>query len=289
MGHKLMDMLQAAETFLLNNARLLERQLFAYHYRDSSREGVLRALRAYQNDDGGFGQALEPDKRTASSQPIDQEIALRVMDAVGFETDLARQVCNYLLTITTAEGGVPFTLATVNDAPHAPWWHSDDPEPPASLNPTASIAGLLLKHRFEHPWLKTATAYCWKHIEQLSQTEPHGLICSLLFLEQVPQRARAMAAFERLKTRIIDHTSMTPGAEGYVHPPYAFAPSPDSLAHQLYEPELLTAHLKQLKTQQQDDGGWLISHPAISPGCELAYRGIVTLNNLKILGAYGYL
>ena len=41
-----------AETFLWSNARLLERRLFAYHFRGSSREAVLAALRADQNEDG---------------------------------------------------------------------------------------------------------------------------------------------------------------------------------------------------------------------------------------------
>ena len=64
--------LENAYTFILNNARLLERRRFAYLFGGGPREPVLAALRAYQNPDGGFGNALEPDKRTPTSQPIDQ-------------------------------------------------------------------------------------------------------------------------------------------------------------------------------------------------------------------------
>ena len=60
MNHTIFD---RAEKFIYNNARLLERQLFAYHFKGGSREQVLTALRAYQNEDGGFGHALEPDIR----------------------------------------------------------------------------------------------------------------------------------------------------------------------------------------------------------------------------------
>src|SRR5689334_19328631 len=65
--------LATASDFLWRNARLLERHLFAYHFADGSSDPVRAALRAYQNADGGFGQALEPDKRCPDSQPIDVE------------------------------------------------------------------------------------------------------------------------------------------------------------------------------------------------------------------------
>ena len=38
------DVFTRAEEFIWNNARLLERQLFAYHFKGGSRESVLTAL-----------------------------------------------------------------------------------------------------------------------------------------------------------------------------------------------------------------------------------------------------
>lgn len=147
------QILDSAQTFIFNNARLLERRLFAYLFGNGTKHHVLAALRAYQNEDAGFGNALEPDKRTATSQPIDQEIALRVLDDVGFDMEIALDVCDFLQTITTADGGVPFVLPSVRDAPRAPWWNTETDDPPAWINPTASIAGLLHKHGVDHPWL----------------------------------------------------------------------------------------------------------------------------------------
>ena len=85
-------LLASAQTFILNNARLLERRLFAYLFANGTKQPVIAALLAYQNEDGGFGNALEPDKRTATSQPIDQEVALRVLDDVGFDAGIALRV-----------------------------------------------------------------------------------------------------------------------------------------------------------------------------------------------------
>ena len=158
------QILESAQTFILSNARLLERHLFAFHFRQGNPDPVRSALLAYQNADGGFGNALEPDKRTASSQPIDQEVALGVLDEIGFEAPIALQICDFLETITTAEGGVPFVLPTVRDAPRAEWWNTDLEAPPASINPTASIAWLLHEHGIRHPWLDRATNYCWQYI-----------------------------------------------------------------------------------------------------------------------------
>jgi hypothetical protein len=282
-----MSILEKAREFISSNARLLERRLFAYHFEGGSRETVVAALHAYQNADGGFGNALEPDKRIASSQPIDQEIALRVLDEVGLENELVQQLCSFLMTITTAEGGVPFTLSTVTDAPHAPWWHTDEKNPPASLNPTASIAGLLHKHDIKHEWLERATTFCWERLE--AKHEVHTLLCILLFLEYNSDTQRAKKAFEGIKEQILKNTALETNAEGYVHPPYIFAPTPTSLARTLYDDAFINKHLDALVAKQQDDGGWPISWPAVTPACELEYRGITTLNALKTLKSYGKL
>ena len=283
------QILSPAKTFILANARLLERHLFAYYFENGSRAKVLAALKAYANEDGGFGNALEPDKRTPSSQPIDQESALKVLDDTGLENSMVEKLCDYLTTITTAEGGVPFTLPTVRDAPHALWWNTDEAYPPASLNPTASIAGLLHKHTYEHIWLDSATTFCWDKLEAPSKFTEHTLLSVMVFLEYVPDRARAEAVFRRIQPQILNATALEPDAEGYVHPPYAFAPTPQSLTRRLYDDDFMNKQLDALIAKQQGDGGWPIAWPPVSPGCELEYRGVVTLNALKTLRAYGKL
>ena len=55
--------LNAAATFLHANARVLERRRFEHLFEGGPKAPVLDALRAYGNDDGGFGHAIEPDMR----------------------------------------------------------------------------------------------------------------------------------------------------------------------------------------------------------------------------------
>jgi hypothetical protein len=282
------SILDSAWKFLLCNSRLLERLMFEFHFRGGSREAVLAALRAYQNDDGGFGNALEPDKRTPTSQPIDQEVALRVIDAVGgADATMVTRVCDWLMTVTTEEGGVPFTLPTVRDAPYAPWWGTDDPHPPVNINPTASIAGLLHKHGAQHAWLDRATDYCWRVIEANDVAEPHALVAVLTFLQHAPVRARAERAFGRVAAGVMTIVALDPNTQGYVHRPLEFAPGPDSMARKLFSDELIVANLDHLQVQQQADGGWPIAWPTVSVTNEMEYRGIVTLGALKTLRAYG--
>ncbi|MBI5353014.1 MAG: hypothetical protein HZB50_10280 [Chloroflexi bacterium] len=285
------QLLESAQTFILSNARLLERHLFAFLFHQGNPDRVRTALLAYQNADGGFGNALEPDKRTASSQPIDQEIALRVLDDIGLDTHIALQICEFLETVTTAEGGVPFVLPTVRDAPRAEWWNTDLDEPPASINPTASIAGLLHKYEIRHPWLDRATAYCWQYVEHLQISGAHDFLCLQLFLEHVADRERAERAFERISAQLLagGYITYDPSTSGYVFMPLTYAPSPQKMSRRLFDTTTIEKHLSALANKQQMDGGWPISWPAVSPACELEYRGIVTLNALKTLKAYDYL
>lgn len=280
--------LEQARTFFLTDARLLERQLFHFLFANGSREVVMRALLAYLADGGGFAYGLEPDKRSSHPQPIDQEQALRVLADLGPDEAVLGGLLDFLPRITAPEGGVPFTLETVADAPRAGWWNAE-PNPPAALNPTASIAGLLYKLGVTHPWLDAATNFVWGELEALTESDPHTLLSVRFFLDDVPDRARAEGILERLAGKFRRHTAFDPDAEGYVHPPYAFAPTPASVAARLYDDALMQLHLDALAAQQQPDGGWPIAWPAVSPGSELEYRGIVTLNALKTLRAYGRL
>jgi hypothetical protein len=282
---------ERAQEFIWTHARLLERQLFAALFAGGAKEPVLAALRAYQNADGGFGNALEPDKRTPHSQPVDVEQAFHVLDDIdGFADPLVTQACDFLQTITTPEGGVPFALPTVNDYPRAPWWQADD-NPPASLNPTAALAGLLLKHKVRHPWVERASAYCWPAIAALDTTEFHTLMPVITFLEHTPDRARADRELARIGAMIaapgvVEHD---PAAGGYAQMPLDWAPTPQSFCRRLFADGLIATHLAALAARQQDDGGWPISWDPISPAVSYEWQGWVTIHALHTLRAYGAL
>jgi hypothetical protein len=270
------------------NGRLLERKRFGYLFKDGAREPVLAALKAYQNPDGGFGNALEPDKRCTNSQPVDQEVAFSVLDEIGFDPAVTQQVCQFLASVSTEEGGVPFVLPSVASAPRAPWWNTTD-NPPASINPTGSVLGYLYKHRMQHSWMARATDFCWRKVDAMHAVEPHDLLCAFRFLAYVPDRARATQQYQRLGDELLQSgfVSTDFDSNSYSFRPLDWAPTPDSLCRPLFGDEMIAANLDALTARQQQDGGWSIMWPPVSPACELEYRGMMTINALKTLVAYG--
>lgn len=271
-----MDTFSRAAEFIWKNARLLERRLFAFHFTGGSRAPVLSALNAYQNEDGGFGNALEPDIRCPDSQPVPVQHGFEILGAVGFDPVAVHRACDFLGTITTDEGGVPFVLPSVRNYPHAPWWETGD-SPPAALNPTASIVGLLYQNGFSHPWLEGATPYCWKRLPQSPLQDPYEVAAIVRFLEYVPDRARAEEAFERVDRRLQE-----PDLSKMV---LRWAETPGSYARRFFSSSAVEAGLDELVAGQQEDGGWLIDWPPLSPGCEVEWRGWVTLAALLTLRA----
>src|SRR6185436_2022863 len=124
-----------------------------------------------------------------------------------------------------AEGGVPFVLPMPEEYPRAPWWNTG-PEPPASVNPTAPIAGLLHKHRIEHPWLGPATDFAWRAIDADRERGGYDYLAAFTFLEYVPDRARARTAFDRLSAELLEGgvLPLDPEATGHVFMPLDVAP-----------------------------------------------------------------
>lgn len=72
---------ERAHDFVWTHARLLERRIFEQRFLGGPPLAVERAVDAYRNADGGFGQALEPDCRTPHSQPEAMRWALKALDA----------------------------------------------------------------------------------------------------------------------------------------------------------------------------------------------------------------
>ena len=279
-----------ARDFVLRHARLIDRHRFAFRFESAPVDAVVSALRPYQNTDGGFGHALEPDLRCAASQPVPAEHALRILDEVDeFDPEIVLRCCDWLSTVATAEGGVPFVLGSAEEGPHAPWWKATGD---ADLNPTAGIVGLLHKHAMKHPWVTVATAYCWRRLEggALDKVSPDDALCILQFLEWTPERERAAAAFDELgeivRSKLVAND---PQETGYVKMPFQFAPHPRRMACQLFDAGIMRSHLDTLAARQQDDGGWPITWEPPSVAARSEWRAYVTIESLDVLDNYGRL
>ncbi len=279
----------AAAEFMAARARVVDRRVFQRLFQGGSPGPVRDAVAAYRNDDGGFGHGLEPDVRTAASQPAAVEMALRLMDMTGaWDTALVAGAIDWLAAISPAEGGTAFVEPSVSGGPHAPWWVPAEGHP-ASVIQTGQIAGTLHARGFSHPWLDRATDLMWARIGTLTEVSAYEMFGVLAFLEHVPDRSRAQAAFDRAGPLILDRglVALDPQAAGEVHSPLDFAPLPDSIARPLFGDATIAAHLDHLAGAQRDDGGWMFNWLAWSPAAEADWRGFLTVDALRILRANG--
>ncbi len=137
-----------ARKWICYNARQIDQARFRYLFENGSREAVLSALIEYQNDDGGFGHALEADSFNPLSSPIQTWAATEILHEICHEEDhpIVQGILRYL------ESGKDFngkcwlnTVPSNNDYPHASWWTYDSQSyDTITYNPTAALAGFAL-------------------------------------------------------------------------------------------------------------------------------------------------
>ena len=195
----------------------------------------------------------------------------------------------FLESIELRGGGVPFVLRSAREAPHAPWWETGPGPVRPALNPTAGIAAVLHKHALMSPWLDRATGWCWERIERLRTANPYELRVVLSFLDFVPDRERARRALERLRPKLLRRgiVETDPRVRGDVFGPLDVAPEPDRLSRTLFSDEMIGAHLDALERRQLKDGGWDVHFPIWTPITRFDWRGIQTVESLKILRQNG--
>jgi hypothetical protein len=282
--------LNAATAFLHANARVLERRRFDHLVHGGSADAVVHALRAYRNDDGGFGHAIEPDMRAPTSQPVGVHTALEILHEVGVRDEPMIQAAGDWLTgITRDDGGIPFVLEGALAYPHAPWWQYSD-ESSAIQTPINAAAFHRLGAR--HPWLDAADEFCFRTIDGLDlsglTTEPgYAVQFGVAFLNAHPDAARTEAALDALAPALepLETAAADPSAE--VTSPLDLAPTPADRSRRLFDDATIDRHLDALEQAQKDDGGWSVSWPDWNPAAALEWRGVATVNALRILRANG--
>jgi hypothetical protein len=285
--------LPAAAAFMAGHARVLDRRRFQLLVGGADPDAVLAALDAYRNPDGGYGWALEPDLRSAESQPVGAQHAFEVLEDVApAAAPQSVALCDWLASVTRPDGGLPFALAITDPAGCAPWWTRADPGS-SSLQITAAVAAAA--HRVAvhdpavagHAWLATATEYCLAAIGAVTDA-PHAmeLAFAVRFLDAVHDtRPEAAALLARLGRHL--------PADGLLHVgggteeesmrPLDFTPVPDRPARALFSPPVVDADLRRLADGQQDDGGWSVDWAISSPAGALDWRGHATVRAVSIL------
>jgi hypothetical protein len=100
---------------------------------------VIEALKTYQNEDGGFGHALEPDLRARESQPLFVEFALRTLSFCGLRAPhLAEPARRFVSQYANLEEGIPTLLPASQAYSRAFHWHDPQALLPSVDRPSRS-------------------------------------------------------------------------------------------------------------------------------------------------------
>jgi hypothetical protein len=271
----------AAETFIWSAARLLDRHRYAMLFEDGPAEPVIEALRGYQNPDGGFGHALEPDVRCPSSQPSPTFTALEILAEAGAaDGELASGACAWLERIAGPDGSLPSALPGFDGYPHAPWYTAE----PGSMLTFAVVAVCHEGGAAGGEWLERATDWCWRSIEATERPSGYWLKFALAFLDATADAERAHAAIASLAGRV-DPSDVQPvgGTEGERLRPLDLSPRPGSRSRALVTDAQIEAHLDAVQSEQRQDGGWMFDWLAWSPAQTADWRGIITIRALTWL------
>lgn len=295
----------AARRFLLDRGRTLERLMFEREFEGAPAWPVLDALSAYQNEDGGFGHALEPDSVTPASGALATSVALRLLADMGataghpLVVGAVRYLCETLGE--DAPGVWRIVPRAAADSPHAPWWQQDGLAAgfgAFELNPRAEILAQLMRLGVDRAEFNGLLGEVLDAADRHAEhgMEMHDLMCCARLLDALPvhgpERERLRAALEPAARQALAQASQT----GYGIRALDVAPTPSSVLAGAFEAEV-AADLRALTSQQGEEGAWWPTwdwgeyggpeYAAAWEQSRVAWAGVMTLDALRRLAAAG--
>lgn len=111
------------------NARELEIAIWKYHFENGNKEDVVNALMYYQNEDGGFGNTVDPDNWNVNSLPYATLFVIKILNDIEFfnmQHPIYLGIKKYLDNESHFPNGWTFTVPTNKDYPHANFYNYDE-------------------------------------------------------------------------------------------------------------------------------------------------------------------
>ncbi|MHA2358695.1 MAG: hypothetical protein ACXAB5_00335 [Candidatus Thorarchaeota archaeon] len=280
-----------AREFIHKNARPLDRALFTYLFEEGPRKAVVQELSKFQNSDGGFGNALEPDFRLKSSSPMATSVGLQYCKVIEASTDeeIVAQSIQYLLSSYDYEHGYwPNTSLEVNNEPHAPWWHIEAVKPPTEeswANPSAELAGYIHRYKSLVPndFIVNLNRRIQTNVESSEYIDGlYKVMCWERAYREFPEPLQSMAAEKIRKT----FEKIAPLKQDDLGEIRILWLAPDSDAILLSYPGNVYNLMHREIERQSDDGGWSPSwkwgqYEDIWPIAEKEWAGKITLDCLR--------
>lgn len=282
---------EKAVRYIWANARLLERRVFEHAFFGGSAGDVVHSLRAYQNEDGGFGHALEPDLRAPDSQPLFAEFGLRTLyEARIQDASLASSVCRYIAQHADLKRGIATITTTSQHYPRADHWNNADAEQP-SFSRLTGLVGLLNWQGIQDAWLDKAVDVCLQHIAAEKYEDSHTILTAFCLLESLPQTEEIRRLYDKLADELMNarFVRLDAASQGYGLTPLDFAPAADSYCRPIFTDSVIEEHLQALAAEQEEDGSWPIQWQPPSELARLEWRAYRTVKSLITFKSYRWL
>jgi len=259
------DKLRQAGTFIFQHGRLLERRLFAYFFGDGTREACIKALIAYQNADGGFGNGIEPDLLCPGSSAIGAETAMGILDLLDWhEGEVVARLVDWIVANQDERGVIPHPQEGMLDYPHQPWWENPDDMR------VLTLAGLLKKWDVDAPGLFAGVRSYYMTLELPSKWDAfnYPIFVYLRYCGEDDEDEKRMSdAIARLPALLKEHADHFPLFSRYWYH-----------AADLFEHDILRREAQRFIDALQEDGALATPYPDLP-----WWRPIFTLDGLMVM------
>ena len=180
--------INTAKEFVLKNARPLELAIYKYFFENESNQAVVDELLKFQNYDGGFGNAIEPDFFNPNSSPIatnDAVITLCRVNALDRESDILKGIVRYLESHDSFDEDKKrwlFAIESNEDYPHAIWWEKKG-DGISGFNPSISLAAYMICYGNRTSLYEEIIKEGFEYLETAEEISGDSLKCFLLAYE----------------------------------------------------------------------------------------------------------
>ncbi len=261
---------------------------------------VFEELFKYQNADGGFGHGLEPDSWNPNSSPIQTWAAMTILRTIDFNADdpKVKLMFTYLEeTLDPETLSWPATIPSNDSYPHAPWWQYKKEDP--TYNPTASIAGFVLRHANPATNLfRLANKICRQAIDFINDRkdpiEVHELRCLLDMMNDAKDLYQTYLPYKKAKQKVVlliddclEHDSSL-WLTSYVAKPSALIKKHPGIASDAYY-DLMMEEFDLALKHVNLEGIW---NPTFSWGnqdSDRIWKAIIAIDYLELMKQFGFL
>ena len=257
--------------YILQNARPLELAIYKYFFENKSNQAVIDELSKFQNADGGFGNALEPDFFNPNPSPIatnDAIITLYRVNALNRDYDVVKGIVKYLESHDSFDKDKKrwlFAIDSNNDYPHAIWWEKKD-DGISSFNPSISLAAFMVCYGNRTPLYEGIVKDGFEYLGNTEKVSGDDLNCFLLAYELLREnRINDVVDLDLFKNLLCDaiNDTICKDIEKYG---VEYVPMPSSIFVGIYL-DLVTPEIKPLIIAEKDvlgklqmeDGGFDIT------------------------------